>query len=373
MTILKKHIGFYCSSKSWGGLEMNIGRFATWMLSRNYPTTVFCIENSKLSEYCKKQGIPVVFVKKQQKHYDFLAVFKISRLVKKNKIEVFAITDNRDLSLLAGIKWRLGNTITTLFFQGMQFGMEKKDFLHTFRYKKIDGWLAPLNWLKEQVIENTHIQKEQVFLLPLGIELAKFTTPIHTKNILRTKFDLPKEALILGLVGRIDEQKGQQIVLDALINLPENIHALFVGNKTAGEAAVYEKNLFHFIEKHQLAYRVHFRPFTDSVAPYFQATDIFIMASRKETFGLVTVEAMAAGLAVVGTNAGGTKEILGEGDYGLLFEPGDSNQLAEKLKELVTTTNLIQDLGDKAKARAVAEYSHELMCDRLEEIIKNLT
>lgn len=372
MSTSKKHIGFYCSSRSWGGLEMNIGRFATWLRTRNYPITVFCIEDSELSKYCKKQEIPSVFIKKQGKHYDFGAVFAISKLLRKHKIEIFAVTDNRDLSLLAGIKWRLGNTVTTLFFQGMQFGMEKKDFLHTFRYKKIDGWLAPLNWLKEQVIANTNIRPQNVFLLPLGIELESFISDVKPKEELRKEFEIPKQAFVLGLVGRIDAQKGQQIILDALVSLPEDTHVLFVGDKTEGEAAEYEKNLLAFVEQNKLTSRVHFRPFTNNVGAYFKAMDVFIMASKKETFGLVTVEAMAAGLAVVGTNAGGTKEILGEGAYGVLFEPGNSKQLSERLQELIKDAKLTKSLGDKAKERAVAEYSHELMCDRLEEIMEKL-
>lgn len=351
---------------------MNVWRFSKWLIERKYTVTVFCIEDGKLAFFCKKEGFSVIFIKKQRKYYDLLAVFKVSGLIKSLRINVMCTTNNYDLSLMAGVKWKLGNKISTVFFQGMQFGMVKRDFLHTYRYKKIDAWLAPLPWLQKQVLQNTRIPEQNVHLLPLGLELDKFMKSTKSKQELRAKLGLPGSGFIAGIIGRIDEQKGQLVLLQSLLKLPDKVHALFVGDKTAGEADEYENKLLQFIETNQLADRIHFKPHSDYVEDYFRAMDVFVMASKKETFGLVTIEAMACGTAVVGTNTGGTFEILGKGQFGLLFEPDNSEQLAEKIGHLNSNPEELVRLGAIAQEQAANEYSHTLMMDRLEQILKQL-
>ena len=69
--------------------------------------------------------------------------------------------------------------------------------------------------------------------------------------------------------------------------------------------------------------RVHWHPPTEELLSAYDACDAYAMCSTSETFGMVTIEALARSVPVVGTEAGGTPELLGHGTHGTLFKPGD--------------------------------------------------
>jgi glycosyltransferase involved in cell wall biosynthesis len=108
-----------------------------------------------------------------------------------------------------------------------------------------------------------------------------------------------------------------------------------MGEKTAGEAEDYFHQIQQFIEANGLYEKVFILPFREDVETFYAAIDVFVMASLNETFGMVTIEALASGKTIVGSNTGGTPEILGEGEYGVLFESGNHSDLYEKLKKTV--------------------------------------
>ena len=89
------------------------------------------------------------------------------------------------------------------------------------------------------------------------------------------------------------------------------------------------------------------------------AFDIVVLATEKETFGLVLIEAMRSGVAVVGSNAGGVPEIIEDGRSGLLFEPGSASDLADKLERCCTDPDLRIKLAATGKARADELFSVE--------------
>ena len=95
--------------------------------------------------------------------------------------------------------------------------------------------------------------------------------------------------------------------------------------------------------------------------------DVFIMQSQGETFGMVTIEAMAAGLPVVGTNSSGTPEILGFGNHGLLYNPGDQETFKSNIKELLAKERRL-DLGLKGQKFATEHFSRKTVVDKLRKL-----
>lgn len=146
----------------------------------------------------------------------------------------------------------------------------------------------------------------------------------------KTKYKFGNECNIL-CVGRVCEGKGQADVIRALVILKEKygyLPKLYV-------AGIYSEEYKNFIiqpaEKTQLLDNIHFLGQCDDMRTLYSKMDILCMASRKEAFGRVTIEAMLSGLLVVGAGSGGTAEILTEGKTGYLYEVGNAYALAEKL------------------------------------------
>jgi len=100
--------------------------------------------------------------------------------------------------------------------------------------------------------------------------------------------------------------------------------------------------------------------------------DVVVLTTYCETFGLVLVEAMRVGTAVVGTNAGGVPEIIRDGETGMLFAPGDSRELAQRLAELMRDAKLRNRLADAGKDYADARFDEVRHFNDLARILEGL-
>ena len=105
---------------------------------------------------------------------------------------------------------------------------------------------------------------------------------------------------------------------------------------------------------------------------FYRSIDIFALYSRKEIYGMVTVEAMAAGLAIVATNCGRTIEILKSGELGLLYDPSSARDSAVNIVWLPDDADKMDSMGTLAQTGAINNYSNEKECQRIKDIISTL-
>lgn len=369
----KKVIGFYCSSISWGGLEMNIARYAQWMAERGCKCMVFCVENSPLQKKSVELNLPTIAIKKNGKYLDLINAYRVKKLFKKHQVEITWFSDNRDMSLLGLTKKMLGDKLVIFYAQAMRLGIEKKDYLHTIRFNRMDAWVATLPYMAKEVLDKTKLNSHKLFQAPLGIDQKRFLEPKLSRDEAKKFFNVnDNQRLTLGVIGRLDPLKGQLFVLESVISLIKaglDIQLLIVGESTLNEGEDYEKQIENKITKSQVADRVFLRPFTNKTENFYRAIDIFIMASEGETFGMVTIEAMAAGCAIIGTNSAGTPEILGNGEFGLLYEYNNREEFNTQVEKLYTDRDFLKSIGKKAQQEAIETYSKKSSCQAYEKII----
>lgn len=145
-------------------------------------------------------------------------------------------------------------------------------------------------------------------------------------------------------VAGMSQRKGIAELIDAFsqLDVPE-AHLYLVGNGP-------DKEIFESQAQSTAARdRIHFTGFQPEPQRYLLATDIFVLASHREPFGLVIPEAREAGCAIVASNVDGIPEALDNGQAGILVPPADSKALAATLKQLLTDSNLLQKWKDRAK------------------------
>lgn len=139
-----------------------------------------------------------------------------------------------------------------------------------------------------------------------------------------------KKSLKLCLVGRIQKSKGQLTAVQALAKLSNkgiNAELVLMGS---GEAQ-YLKKIKAEIRRLELTDQITIMKFVDNPYPIMAQADVILVCSDNEAFGRVTVEGMLLGKPVVGAASGGTKELITDGKDGLLFEPGNADDLAAKI------------------------------------------
>lgn len=365
---MSKHvIGYFCASDSWGGLEMNQWRNALWMAERGHDVVMFVREGTPAERAAKESGLVISRVKKHKRYYDYLNAKRLKRRISYHRVTHMIVRDPKDMGLCALTKTIMGNKLFLAYFMEMQLGIPKKDFLHTVRFKKFDLWSCPLPWLAEQVKEQTNYPVERIKIIPSALDLSTYQKEVSRAEA-REELKLSNDQKWIGLVGRFDAQKGQLLLLKAFQKVKEQLstyNLLFLGEKTHGEAEEYYTKMLAFIDKNHLNDRVEIRPFRKDVETFYSAIDVFVMATKAETFGMVTIEAMASGCKIIGSNAGGTPEILKHGKYGTLFESENVDALAEALiqstQKATINSSQLQD--------EVQQYDFNNVCGLVEEAL----
>jgi glycosyltransferase involved in cell wall biosynthesis len=181
--------------------------------------------------------------------------------------------------------------------------------------------------------------------------------------------ELRNEVERVGIVGRLAPWKGQDVFLDGFSRVFADtpVIAVVVGAPLFGEEE-WEERLRRDVERLGLDGRVEFRGFRSDVLTELRRLDVVVHASVvAEPFGQVIVEAMAAGVPVVATAAGGAAELVQHDINGLLYPPGDAGALGEALRRLASDPSLRRRLARAGRERAL-DFRPQNVGPRLEDV-----
>ena len=334
-------IAIYCSSESWGGLEKNSIELAIQLQTMGYDVTVFGLKNTSFSKYAEQHQLRTSYVSRNKRYADLSCALKLRKQFLFHTITHCIFRDPRDISIM-GITHFFYPRFKVIYYQAMQLNGPKKSIPHRIRFSQINAWVCTSNTLKEQVIKYTHVPAEKLYVIPLQTKIPEHTS---VKQSLFEKFNIPQSKKRIGCVGRLDPKKDQFTLLKSFQSISKETdwNLIFIGDTTFQEGDEYANVLRLFVNENQLADRVFFIPYQENIHAVYESIDLFVLPSISETFGTVTIEAMAHGLAVLGTNSGATPEILNQKER--LFEPLNVTELAVKMLELINNDALRNEVG----------------------------
>jgi len=359
-------IAYLCGTNGWGGLEMNQLKNAIWMQKRGHFVKIYCLENSPIHKATLENNLPFGIIQKHKNHYDLIKAFQLLRILKNDSIEHLIFRATFDQSIAATISFLSHRKIKVHYFMEMKFGAPKKQFFRTLRYSYFSSWNCPLEYLKNQVLENSKVKSEKVNVISSGIDLT--TVSQNDKITSRKLLNLPKNVFLFGIVGRIDQKKGQLLALKAIAQLKEySFKLILVGEETPNSPNSCLKEIKEFITQNSLEQKIIFLPFQKNPMEVFNAFDWTLMSSDSETFGMVTIESMAQGTPVIGSNAGGTTELLKFGKVGLLYETKNEYDLAEKMKAAMEEK---QQFTSEILIKRIQKFNCIEVCEKVEELLK---
>jgi glycosyltransferase involved in cell wall biosynthesis len=357
-----------CISPAWGGLEMNMYRVARYLTERGHSVTVITTPGTPLQRYAENAGLTVETLAVKVKYVDLGAAYRLARILKKKNTSALVFSIAKDNYLAGWAKRFFYPALRLFYYQQMQMGIPKKGPVQTLLYRSLAAWIAPLHGLADQVRQMTHMPPERIHVILQGIDVPVFVRARAQRAEARRHFRLADDAFVVGIVGRIDPMKGQEYLIKAVaraVKAGKPFHALVVGQAVPE----YAGHLQRLIAELDVARFVHVHPYTDDPALAYAAMDTFVLASLQETYGMVTVEAMAAGLAVVGTRSGGTPELMGNGRYGVLVPPQDDEALAAALIQLMEAPAEREALGREAQAYAAQTFPIAAQLEALENVL----
>lgn len=374
------HIALLCTTHAWGGIELNTLRLAQLLRDRGRAVSVVASAGSPLEREAAACGLDVFPLDHPRRYGDIASAHRLRRMLADRGPVVLVANATRDLNLAVlvrgGVVSRHGGGPRLVVMQHMQIGVDKRDLLHRWHFARVDAWIAPLPTLAAQTIARTTMRPERVHVIPFGIDVDRFPViDAQTRRAARVALHLPPDVSLIGVIGRLDRGKGQEHLIEALALLVEegrDVHALIVGEDTRGEAQGYGDLLRGRVAQRKLHERVHFRSFAEDVTGVYAGLDVFVLTSLAETYGMVTIEAMAAGLPVVATRSGGTPDIIRDGETGVLVPPADPVALAGALAGLLDDTERAAGLAAAARADARLRFSRDQACGRYEEVFRSV-
>jgi glycosyltransferase involved in cell wall biosynthesis len=191
---------------------------------------------------------------------------------------------------------------------------------------------------------------------------------VRTSDV-RTELGLAPDAQIVLIVARLNPWKGHVALYEAFGRVVEargagspDVVLLVVGtDATPNNDGPWARDLRAAPAQFGIADRVRFLGLRSDVGRLMESSDVFAMPSMEEPFGLVFLEAMAAGIPVLGERSGGTLEVVVDGVTGLLAEPGDVAGLAANLRHLLDDPDLCRRLGAAGRQHVAEHFSADRM------------
>lgn len=244
--------------------------------------------------------------------------------------------------------------------------------LHDERTRKqlayVDRWsdivVVNCEALRTHLSSSHSVPDNRIELCYNGVEIKEFfPAPSERLGSLRNA------PLVVGAVSVLRPEKG----LDLLLTAFAGFRQLVPGSKVliVGSGPELPRLQAH-AARLGLGDDCVFLPAVGSVAPVLRSIDIFVSASHSEAFSNALLEAMACGCCVVGSRVGGTPELIGENERGLLFTKGSSEDLGKKLATLMLDPNLRRKLAVRAAEFARTNLSMELNVRRASDIYSML-
>ncbi|MDX1364921.1 MAG: glycosyltransferase family 4 protein [Arenibacter latericius] len=244
----------------------------------------------------------------------------------------------------------------------------------SLKYKNPTQLIAISRESKEYGIKVLGAEPESVSVICHGISKRYAEkTPKKELNILRNKYNLPKEKVLIGYVGRITEDKGLDVLITALEKyLPKttskNLQVVFLGDYWLDSD---ESWLNELIEQSPLKDQISIVPFQDP-KPFYELFDIFILPSKYEAFGLVSVEAMMSNCCTIRTDTNGALDQINHGIDGFIFQNGNAKELADILTPLIENKELRDTIAEKGKQKALKNFTIEAMTNKTVAIYNKL-
>lgn len=187
-------------------------------------------------------------------------------------------------------------------------------------------------------------------------------------QVLDKVYDCDGRNIVFLQTGVLSEAKGQNIAVKALKVLTDagykDVKLIFAGRGNPEDVCTIEDIKMLNIE---------FLGQVNNMSEVRKRADVELVCSRCEAFGRVTVEAMMSGLPVIGSNSGGTPELIENGTTGFVFKPNDPSDLAEKMKMFIDNVSLIELMGRNASQYARKRFNITLCAMRMNQVYEEVT
>lgn len=335
--------------------------------SKAFDPMLYCCQNGELCDVARKSGIPVEsgnlsFISrgwiKGIPLVNPLGVSRLVKLIRNEGVDIVHI-NSAEISLVHGmIAAKLCGVPAYWTCHGQW------EHPYGLRCKIASFFLRKVFFVSAFVASYSAFSVEQQALTYLG-----FTRSISdgsATQCLREEFGISQEVTVIGIVGRFQNVKRQDLVVDAANRLLAegytNLVFAFIGEtQFSKKNDVYKQNVIEKVERSGFESHFLFLGHQKNMSAIYSMLDLVVIPSTYESFSMVTLESLSYGKTVVATDGGAPRELLGDGKWGYLFKSGNVESLTNAIKRALENPLKANDLSARAENFSIEKYCHKLV------------
>lgn len=360
-----KNLFFLNTSKVFGGGEKWTLEVAEALLNRGYSVTIGSLRNTKLTEEALSSNIPVKYIALQNS-FSTLNPFKLNsfiKFLKRTSIDVLFLNQSLDLKF-GGLAGHLAHVPQIIYRRGSAIPIKNTLYSRYLLKNCTTGIIANSEATKSTILEHTshYLDQKKIQTIYNGVKIKEIEEKSQNGINLYKEFGLPKHKLILINIGRLHEQKGHTFLIEAakiLRKERDDFVILIVGDGP----------LLNSIQEQVTRYNLQdsfvFTGFRHEVYSLLSEADCLVHTARWEGFGYVIAEAMALSKPVVATDVSNMSEVIIDGETGLLAEPENPWDIAEKINLLLDYSDR-ESMGSAGRKRVEKKFEFQRMIDEIE-------
>jgi glycosyltransferase involved in cell wall biosynthesis len=337
------------SSKGWGGQEHRTLKEMIALRELGHTVEIVCPSDARIGTRSTEEGFYVHHAR-MRGGGDLRSMFLLKALLAQRKFDVVNTHSGHD-SLVAGAAARLVGTPLIVRTRHLALPISS---------------LATYTWIPHRVIAVSRYVRQ--YLISAGVPEQRVETiydgivkpKVQLHSTLRTELGIDENAIVAATVAIMRDKKGHEDLIAAaqpMLTERSNLHFVM-----AGDGPWFEK-IKGIVEGLGLQHRIHLLGFRTDVPNVLRGCDLFVLPTHQEALGQSFIEAMAAGLPVIGTNVDGVPEVITHGVNGLLVPPHDIQALRAAIARLIDNPRLRVQLGDTARLFTDFNFTVDGMAD----------
>lgn len=365
--------------------ELDEERFETRLLAGSVGP-----HEGDMSWYAREHGVDPVFIsalgREIDPYSDLRALRKILRHMRELKPHIVHTHTAK-----AGA---LGRVAAWMYNNGRRRGAPRAKVVHTFHGHVLHSYFGGMRTGMFRSIErrlarrtdrlvalSTELKRELLFdyrigepwqwvVIPLGLDLEPFAQITARVGTFREELGLADDTVLVSIVGRLVPVKNHDMLISAAVRLQRRSHTR-VAFAVVGDGELRE-TLERRVGYVGLEDQFHFVGWRQDLVPIYADSDIVALTSRNEGTPVSLIEAMASGRVVVATDVGGVRDVVTDGETGILIAPHREDRLAIALGQLADLPEERERMGRAARESALERFRKERLINDIESLYLDL-
>jgi len=275
---------------------------------------------------------------------DIFTALRLRRILKKRSVDILHAHVARDYTICAAAAWGI-RKLKVIFTRHLLYRVR----VHGL-YRRVDGWIATTSRILKTL---QPLSPKLSAVIPNWVDVEKLEYRPHPLH----------SPLTVGLLGEISPHKGHDDAIEAVRELGADVRLIVAGKG--------DRKYVEALKEKAAGLQVDFPGFV-SLPDFFEAVDVLAVPSWEEPFGIVLLEAMAAGVPVVATNRGGPLEIMMSGFHGILVPPRNPEALAHGIRCMTADGKRRSDITRQARTHVEENFDIRRVVPRIEEFYRRV-